>query len=1151
MQISTTRDKCVHINWFKIFLTMKISLLLMFSIILHASASVYSQDTKIDLSVNQTKVKDVLKLIENKTNYRFFFNYDLKELDKEMTMSTKNKTIAQVLNTMFGESNISYKVFENNVVVIAPKDNLQQYKLSGTIVSSSDGMPLPGATVTIKGTSKGTITDLDGRFQLEIPDADAVIVVSFIGYIKKEIVLAGQQTIKVELQEETKNIKEVVVVGYGQMKRSDLTGSVVSINKDAIEKSIPTTVDQVLQGRLAGVQVQQNSGTPGGTTSTRIRGINSLSLSNEPIYVIDGVIIDGNTGSNSSNALASINPSDIASVDVLKDASATAIYGSRGANGVIMITTKQGKEGKMVISYDSNIGWQEMPKKLDLLNLQQYATHKNNRADLGIVTRDNNFIRADLLGEGTDWQKELFNRALMQSHNLSVSGGNEKTTYSMGVGYLNQEGIAIGSGFDRFNLNGKVDTKANDFLKFGINFAFSNSKQKTTVTDESLIKIALKQTPDVAVRNADGNFDGPATTEYVQSNPVGLALLKDNSNEKAQFRGNAFAEATIIKGLTFKTEYSFDYGIGNAETFNPSYTFGALVNATREGTRTKSYSKYWAWRNILTYNKSIGVHSLTAMFGQEMQQSSWESLYGYRSGYLSNGATDLDAGDQTKARNSNSSGLNGISSFFGRLFYSLNDRYLLTATLRRDGSSKFTADNRWGWFPSAALAWKVSNEDFLKNFKTINNLKLRLGWGAVGNQNTPDNAYTATYASIATNNWGTGLLAKNTANPNLQWETTNSSNLGFDLGLFNNRIEIIADLYNKKTNNLLLTALLPRIVGNSGQGGSTNPMVNIGSIQNRGFELTLNTINIDKNDFSWRSNFVFSMNRNKVLSLNSETGVLDGMINEGSDVQIVTRTAVGQPVAQFSGYKIIGRFEKATDFYYKNSKGEVVPTALPEGAKIAENSVWIGDYIFEDVNKDGVINEQDRTNIGNPEPKFTYGIGNTFTYKNIDLNILLTGSYGGDVVNYQRRWLENPRENTNLLTSALGYAQLALINPNGPVDYRNVQIVGGDPHMPRMAASSKSTTYNYVFSDRFIEDGSFLRIQNISIGYTLPKSATSLLKLQSLRVYAKLQNVYTFTKYSGYDPEVGSMNQNALLSGVDNARYPSPRIYTFGLNVSF
>lgn len=1016
-------------------------------------------------------------------------------------------------------------------------------------VTDSGGESLPGVNIVILGTTQGTITNIDGIYSMDVP-SNAKLIFNFIGFNTQTIEVNNQNTINVVMADDVQSLDEVVIVGYGQMRRSDVTGSVVSISSEAISQSVTTSIDQVLQGRAAGVQVSQNSGAPGAGSSIRIRGISSLNGSNEPIFVIDGIIIDGTTGSGTENALSSINPSDIVSMDILKDASATAIYGSRAANGVIIITTKRGKKGETRITYDGYVGWQEMPNKLDLLNLQEYAIHKNTRADMGIVTQDNNFIRPDLLGEGTDWQDEMFTHAMMQSHNLSVSGGTEKSTYALGLGYLDQDGIAIGSAFERFNLRGTFDSQVKDFLKVGVNFAFNNSKQKTTVSDESLILTALKQTPNVAVRNADGSFDGPDTDEYVQNNPVGLAMIKDNRNEKAGIRASTFAEATLIKGLTFKTEYSFDYGFGNIYTFNPTYTFGAIVNEVSEGSRTKSYNKYWNWKNILTYNREFGIHNINMMVGQEMQKSHWENLYAYRSGYLTNGATDLNAGDATTAKNSNSSGTSSISSFFGRMFYSFDNKYLLTATLRYDGSSKFYKDNRWGWFPSAALAWKVSNENFLKDNAVINNLKLRLGWGTVGNQNVTNYAYTSTYAASATN-WGTGLLAANTANEDLQWETTYSSNVGVDLNLFNNRIEFIADVYYKKTKNLLLQLPLPAYVGTSGVGSTSAPWVNVGSLENKGIELTLNTVNIDKGDFLWRSNLVFSINRNKVLSLNTETGILNRNIQQGSDNTIVTRTAVGESIGQYYGYKVIGRFENATDFYYKNSNGEVVPTALPEGMDIGENSVWIGDYIFEDVNKDGVINEEDRGYIGNPEADFTFGIGNSFSYKGFDLNIFLSGSYGNKVVNYQRRWLENARENTNLLKSALGYAQLSLIDPNGPNDYRNVQIVGGDSNMPRIGASSASSTSNYRYSNKFVEDGSYLRIQSISFGYNLPRKLISRFGIQNIKVYTNLQNVYTFTKYSGYDPEIGSTNQDALLTGIDNARYPSPRIYTFGLNVTF
>lgn len=1024
----------------------------------------------------------------------------------------------------------------------------QTSTVTGTVTDENG--PLPGVTILLKGTSNGVVTDFDGNYTITDVPANGVLVYSYVGFLTEEIQVNGRSEISVTLTQDVSTLDEVVVVGYGTMKRSDVTGAMVSVSSEALEESIPTTVDQVLQGRAAGVQIQQNSGAPGGSSSIRIRGISSITGSNEPIFVIDGVIVDSNTGQGGQNAFASINPSDIASIDILKDASATAIYGSRAANGVILITTKRGQAGEMRVNFDSYVGFQEIPKQLDMLNLREYAIHRNTRADLNIVEQDPFFIRPDLLGEGTDWQDEMFDRAMMESYNLSVSGGNEKSSYSMSVGYLDQEGIALGSSFDRLNLRGLFDTQVKEYLKTGINFAFSNINQTTTFSDESLILTALRQTPNVAVRNAEGNFDGPVTDEFTQNNPVGLASIRENRGESANIRANTYAELEFIEGLTLRTEYSIDYGFSNAYTFNPSYTFGAIINPVREGSRTKAYSKYYNFRNVLTYDRSFGDHSVSAMLGQEFQESNWENLYGYRTGYLTNGATDLDLGDPSTARNGNGSNRSALSSYFGRAFYSFDEKYMLTATLRYDGSSKFAEDNRWGWFPSAALAWRISNEDFLVNNEYINNLKLRLGYGAVGNQSAPNYAYTSIYQASATP-FGTGLLASNTANPDLQWETTYSTNVGIDLNMFNNRIEFIADVYYKKTDNLLLEAPYPDYSGTTGIGATAAPIVNIGSLENKGLELTLNTVNLDKNDFSWRSNLVFTLNRNEVLGLATETGILNETLQQGSDITIVTRTAVGKPIGQFYGYRVIGRFEDATDFYYRNEAGEIVPTALPKDMEIGVNGAWIGDYIFKDLNNDGVIDEQDRDYIGNPHPDFTFGIGNSFRYKNFDLNVQLSGVYGNEVVNYQRRFLENPRESTNLLQSALGYAELALIDPNGPEDYRNIQIVGGDAHMPRIAASSTASSSNFRYSDRFLEDGSYLRIQNISFGYRFPTDWIENIGLDNLKIYTNLQNVYTFTNYSGFDPEIGAINQNVLLTGIDNGRYPSPRIYTVGVNVNF
>jgi TonB-linked SusC/RagA family outer membrane protein len=1028
------------------------------------------------------------------------------------------------------------------------------------IVKDNTGEGLPGVAISEIGTSNGALTDIDGKFTLNV-SSKGKIRVSFISYQTQEINVDGKTQFDITLEEDTKVLSEVVVVGYGTMKRSDLTGAVTSVTSDAISRSVPTTIDQVLQGRAAGVQVQQNSGMPGASTSIRIRGINSLNSSNEPIYVIDGVVIDGgSTDQNSTNtsALANINPADIVSLDILKDASATAIYGSRAANGVIIITTKRGQKGDAAVSYSGYIGWQQIPKKLDLLNLREYAAHRNVLADNGIATRNNNFVRPDLLGNGTDWQSELFTSAMMHSHNVSISGGSDKITYALGAGYMDQDGIAAGSGFKRLNLSGSFDAQVKSWLKAGVNFAFADTDQKLTVSDRSLIATALRMSPDVPVRNVDGSFAG-SEEQFMPVNPMALASLIKNQVEIADIRANTYAEASILPELTYRTELSFNVSTNNSSRFQPTYYLSQTQFLdTNEARYTKQYNKYWSWRNIVTYNKTFGVHAINAMLGQEMSQSKWEYLLGSRTGFPTNSSTGLGLGDATTAYNDGYDGQSSLASAFGRLFYSFDDRYLLTATLRRDGSSKFAKDKRWGWFPSAALAWKISNENFLKDHPVINNLKLRLGYGLVGNQAIPTNsAFIASYGTTATN-WGTGLIATNIPNADLEWETTSSGNIGLDFNLFQNRIEFIADLYYKKTNNLLMEAALPGFAGTSGQGALGAPWVNLGSLENKGIELTLNTINIDNKDFLWRSNFIFSLNRNKVRSINTVSGIITGRTNGNSwgvtESVIVNRTMVGHPIGEFYGYQVIGRFEQATDFYYKDKDGNIKNTPVMAGMDIDENTgVWIGDYIYKDQNGDGVISEEDRAVIGNPEPKFTFGIGNTFSYKGFDLTISLSGSYGNDVINYSRRFMENPRRNTsNLFTSALDYARLELIDPALPNDYRNVRISGGDPKASRLAIGQKTSDYNFAFSDRFIEDGSYLRIQNISFGYNLPRAIISKAGIQNLKVYTNIQNLHTFTKYKGYDPEVGSTYVDGnWLSGYDDGRYPSPRIYTVGVNVTF
>ena len=1033
----------------------------------------------------------------------------------------------------------------------------QNITVKGT-VSAADG-PIIGATVKVKGAQGGVVTDFDGNYSISA-QSNATLVFSYVGYETKEVKVGGKRQIDVTLIEDETLLNEVVVVGYGTMRKSDLTGAVTQVDNKAFEKSVSTSIDQVLQGRAAGVQIQANTGTPGGSSTIRIRGTNSLNASSQPIFVIDGVIIDSDGGDDgNSNPLAGINPSDILTMDILKDASATAIYGSRASNGVIMITTKRGKAGEATLTYDGYVGWQQMPKKLDVLNLRQYAEHNNDIADAQIKTHSGTFLRPELLGAGTNWQDELFKTAFMTNHSISLTGGSEKTTYAISAGYLYQNGIAISTSFKRQTVRGNVDTELKKWLKGGISFSLSDSKQEME-KNWDIINTALRSQPSVAVRNPEGGYDGP-DDQWMPENAVALAEIKTNYAKRTNFRINTYLEATFMKGLTFKTELSADYNHNKTKTYTPDYKFGVKESSQRDGAWYKNDSKYWSWRNILTYNGTFGKkHNINAMIGQEMSHNYWENMSASNQGYLSNSVIDLRAGERT-GNNVNIDGYQNntsLFSYFGRVLYNFDDRYLVTATLRRDGSSKFADGNRWGWFPSAAFAWRASQESFLKDNKVINNLKLRLGWGTTGNQNVQDWAYQAMLANYTTP-WGVGVLNANNANPDLKWETTYSTNIGFDLSLFNSRIDFVFDWYYKKTNDLLMMLDLPAFLGsgagsNEAYGTATNPWGNIGSLRNTGIEMTLNTVNIENKNFQWRSNFVFSLNRNKVLSLDSDSGSLPQTLQIGSDVATVTNTVVGKPIGQFWGYKVIGRFDKPEDFYYRDANGNVQPVALPKGASMATSptsgGVFIGDYIYEDLNNDGVIDDNDMTFIGNPEPKFTWGFGNTFSYKGFDLSIQFSGSYGNKIMNYQRRFLDITGSTSNQLTTVLDYARLEKIDPDGPDDYRNYRVVNTGTTMPRLSTESGVNKNNRV-SDAYVEDGSYIRLQNVSLSYTFPRKWIKNLFLTSAKIYCNIQNLFTITKYDGYDPEVGSLRGNALLNGVDYSRYPSPRIYTVGINLQF
>ena len=999
---------------------------------------------------------------------------------------------------------------------------LQNRTVTGTVTSGTDGEGLIGVSVQVKERPNvGTITDLDGKYSIQAA-SDETLIFSYIGYQTQRI-KANKTIVNVELKEDSKILDEVVVVGYGTMKRSDLTGAVTSISEDEIKQSVITSLDQALQGRAAGVSVTQNSGAPGGGISVSIRGINSLN-GNEPLYVIDGVAISGNNNTNSS-VLSAINPSDIVSMEILKDASATAIYGSRASNGVVIITTRQGQAGKTQISYEGYYGLQQLPKKLDVMNLREYAEYQNMRAEIIGFGERAEFADISLLGEGTDWQDEIFQNAAMHNHQINIS---------------------------RFSARVNIDNKITKWLSTGLRASVAKTTQHNTIDNGNIIRTAIEQLPDTPARNPDGSWGAQETTNFGTyfANPVAEALMRENYDKGTQMYINFFADLTLWKGLVFRAEYAGNYSYSNNYYYQPFYDYGHYTQ-TSEGRRSANNGSNWTLKTYLTYNRTFGKHNISAMVGHEAQENSWENLQASRQNYIFNTIHELNMGDATTAKNSSGKGSSSIESYYGRFNYGYDERYLATFTLRGDGSSTFGPANRWGIFPSIALAWRINNEKFLKNIKWLNNLKLRLGWGLVGNQSADSYAYGVTMASAASI-WGTGFYGGNYPNDKLKWEETKAYNVGLDLNLFDNRVEFIFDTYFKNTDNLLMRASLPTYVN----GIIQSPWVNAGAMQNRGAEFTLNTVNVSTKDFVWRSGVTISFNKNKITDLYTETSSLSGTID---GTQTLTLSVVGQPVGQYYGYKVIGMFKTEDDFYQRDRNGNFlldksgnrIPVALPEQQQIAKDEVWVGDFIFEDLNKDGVIDEQDRTFLGNPEPKFSYGFNNTFTYKGFDLNIFINGVYGNKLINMFRQDFTNPMRNSNLLKEATGIAKVDVIDSNSPDDaIWNVHVSNPESATVQRLTTADANNNNRM-SNRFVEDGSYLRIKNISLGYTFPKKWIRKWHIENLRVYMNIQNAFTFTKYKGYDPEVGAYNYNVLLRGVDYARYPSQRIYTFGLNLSF
>lgn len=1049
----------------------------------------------------------------------------------------------------------------------------QQRKVTGRVTADEDGSPVPGVTVLVKGTTNmGTITDTNGDFSLSVPQTGATLRFSFLGKIPREIPVGSGNVINVVMKSSTVGLDEVVVVGYGTQKKSDLTGAVSTVTGEKLRNTVTTNIDQALQGRVAGVQVTQNSGQPGGAASLRIRGSSSITGSSEPLYVIDAVPFQGDgqvvagfdwaggaNGQNRVNPLSTINPADIVNIEILKDASATAIYGSRAANGVILITTRHGRTGEAKVSYNTYYAIQSLQKKLNMMDLPQFADYQLQISKDLNMTPNEHYLDPSLLGPGTDWQNEVFRKAGIQSHQLSVSGGTEKTTYAISGGWFQQDGIIIGSSFDRLTTRMNLDSQLKKWLKVGGNIAYAKTNEKITLNDggDGVIMQALSMQPDVAVKDMYGNYAGPdVALGGVSYNPVAAALQRNNTLARERVMVNVYGNATLMKGLDLRSEFGIDNNNALNKAFQPTYKWGALENTENQMRQRVEKNFFWIWKSYLTYNLHFGeLHNLTAMVGTEAQRSDWEGIQITKKNFTSNDIQNLSQGDDKTSSTTGWKDASSLLSYFGRFNYNYADRYLATFTLRADGSSKFGPQNKWGYFPSGSLAWRISNEKFMKNVDAISNLKLRLGYGLVGNQAIGTYLYGSSLITVLTP-FGTAYRMEKISNPNLKWEATAQYNLGVDLSLFYGRVDLSIDLYNKQTKDMLLQLSIPSYLGGTGWDDISAPYANVGKMENKGFEITLLTRNIMREKFSWSTDFTFTLNRNMVKELDAPNRVYWGSLYWYSEFQTATMTAAGHPLGVFYGYQTEGFFTDQEDIL--NHAIQIVdPTSItaeaPKGKNLVNKTtgVWVGDIKFKDLNGDGVINTDDQTVIGDPNPDFSFGFNNTFSYGPFDLSIFLSGAYGYDILNYSRVVIEGMTSIYNNQSASVdNRAHVALKDPNGSdLDPANVYLANPDAALPRPTTTDNNR--NNRMSDRFIEDGSYLRIQNISLSYTLPKHWSQAVKVDKLRVYVNGQNLFVLSNYSGYDPEIGAFNQNSRMQNIDMGRYPSPKMISFGLDIEF
>ena len=1099
----------------QIFRIMRIStFLLMVCVFCSYAGNAHSQNAKVSIRMNNVKLDKILNEIENQTDYLFIYNNQV-DINKITSVKVKNEAVAQVLDRILSGTGINYELEGTHIILTteAIKDlhaQQQAKTVTGTVTDVS-GEPIIGANIRIKGTTTGTITDIDGNFSIEA-EPQSVIEVSYIGYLTQETVINNQKSIRFLLKEDTKTLDEVVVIGYGVQKKADLTGSVANINTEKLNTQSNANIGQALQGKIAGVDIVSQGGAPGSGTRIMVRGIGTLNNAS-PLYIVDGMYM---------NSIDHINPNDIASIDVLKDASSAAIYGSRAANGVIIVTTKEGSntEGKPIIDLSVNLGISTASKFLDMLDAKGWAEVTTiARQAIGKPALD---MATDLANKpDNDWQDIMFRPALMQNYNLFVKGGGKYSTYYTGLGYFNQDGIVKGTNYQRYNIQSKNDYKRGIFSA-GTNLiiSFSHDKPLHQELRGGMIGTILQSVPTLEKYDdtREGGYGG--TYGDVVNIPHPLAIIDDNImdryNENVKIFANLYAQIELFKGLKYKLNLTPDFSFERYKNYLNKYDFGLATNSITQLTERQRRRRNILVENLLTFDRTFGEHKISALAGYTYQDSRFRHIQAYGEG-LPQGLEEIDAAT-TNRSNEGNSWRSVLTSILGRVFYSYQNKYLFTATIRRDGSSKFGKNNRYGYFPSFSLGWNVAEEKFMENVHWLDQLKLRGGYGVLGNQEIDNYQYSSTITTginYPDGNGGLlqGAFPKNFANPDIKWEETAMTNVGIDFMAFNNRLSLTADYYVKNTKDILLTVPIP-----ISSGGANDPIRNAGKIRNNGFEFNLGWMDQPNPDISYGINLIGSFNKNKVIAMGSESGSIKG----GSTNQNITtsETKAGYPIGGYWLISTAGYFnsQEEVDAYAKDGK-KIQPAAEP------------GDIKFVDANNDGVINDDDRVFQGSPFPDFTFALNGNMRYKNFDLSIGLQGVLGNKIYNATRQTLEDVTKGSNFLASCLDYWTPENKNASHP------RLTWDDPNRNTRAES-----------DRYLENGSYLRLRSVQLGYTFPQTWFKG-AIQHARVYINAENLFTITSYSGYSPDVNADNAN--YRGFDNFIYPTNRTFMLGLNVTF